>query len=263
MGDLIAVTRDVSPSITECQLTHVGRVAIDPEKASAQHADYERALERLGCSVRRLPAGADMPDSVFIEDTAVVLDEIAVITWPGAESRRSEILAVAAVLGTYRTLTRIEPPGTLDGGDVMLAGRTIFIGASGRSNHAGIEQMTRMVAPFGYRVHPVVVRRCLHLKSAVTALSDETLLINRSWIDPDAVRGFGLLDVDPAEPSAANIVRVRSRLLYSEGFPRTRERLERRGFDVITVDVSELAKAEGAVTCCSLIFKERSCPSVV
>jgi len=262
MSRLIAITRGVSPAIADCQLTHLARTALDPVKASAQHADYERALERLGCTVGRMPAGADMPDSVFIEDAAVVLDEIAVITWPGAESRRSEILAVADTLEAYRTLARIQPPGTLDGGDVMLVGRTIFIGASSRTNRAGIEQMRRIVTPLGYDVHPVVVRGCLHLKSAVTVLNDDTLLINRSWIEPDDFRGFDLFDVDASEPLAANIVRVGTRLLYSTWFPHTRERLDRRGFDVTAVDVSELAKAEGAVTCCSLIFKERSCPSV-
>lgn len=258
---LVAITREVSPAIGRCELTHLARVPIGVAKASAQHIEYERALTGMGCRVRRVSADVDMPDSVFIEDTAVVLDQIAILTRPGAESRRAEVPAVEDTLGVYRTLVRIEPPGTMDGGDVLVAGRTIFVGASGRTNYAGIEQMRRIVAPIGYDVQPVAVRGCLHLKSAVTVVSDETLLINQSWAPAEDFRGFDLINVDPGEASGANIVRVMNRLLYSAAFPRTRERLERRGFDVTAVDVSEIAKAEGAVTCCSLIFKERACPS--
>lgn len=258
---LLAITRAVSPSIAHCELTHLSRVAIDVEKASAQHAEYERALERLGCSIERIAAGPDMPDSVFIEDAAVVLDEIAIIARPGAESRRTEVPAVANALARYRQVFVIQPPGTMDGGDVMVVGRSIFIGTSVRTNRAGVEQVRQIVAPLGYALHPVSVRGCLHLKSAATALNDDTLLINRDWARAGEFRGFDFVAVDPGEPSGGNIVRVGSRLLYSATFPRTLERLREKGLDVTTVEVSELAKAEGAVTCCSLIFKEFDCLS--
>lgn len=257
----IAMARDVSPAIARCELTHLARVGIDYATASRQHDEYSRTLERLGCSVRHVGAGSDMPDSVFIEDTAVVFDELAIVTRPGAASRLPETTAVAAALEPYRPLSWIQAPGTVDGGDVLVVGRTIFIGVSSRTNEAGVDQFRRIVTPIGYEVRPVAVRQCLHLKSAVTAVNDETLLINRSWAPVEALSFFDLIDVEPGEASGANIVRVGDRLLYSEGFPRTRERLERRGFDVITVDVSELAKAEGAVTCCSLIFEEPPCLS--
>jgi len=250
----IALTRAVSPAIAGCELTYLPRVAIDARKASAQHAEYERLLQELGCTVERLAAGPDMPDSVFIEDIAVVLDEIAILTRPGPESRRAEGPAVAEALHSYRSLARIEPPGTMDGGDVLVAGRSVFVGCSGRTNAAGIDQMRQLVAPLGYDLRPVSVRGCLHLKSAVTAASDETLLMNPAWARTEEFRGFDHIDVDPGEAHGANIVRVMKRLLYSAAFPRTRERLQRRGFEVMTVDVSEIAKAEGAVTCCSLIF---------
>jgi dimethylargininase len=236
-----------------CELTHLARVEIDAARAAAQHLEYERALTRLGCVVQRLGAGPEMPDSVFIEDTAVVLDEAAVAMRPGAESRRAEVPAVAEALAAHRRLARIDPPGTMDGGDVMVAGRMIFVGASSRTNYAGIEQLRRIVAPLGYEVRSVVVTGCLHLKSAVTVVDDETLLINQAWAPAGDFGGFDLLNVDSGEPFGANVVRVRNRLLYSVAFPRTRERLERRGFDVTAIDVSELAKAEGALTCCSLI----------
>jgi dimethylargininase len=252
----VAITRPVSPAIGRCELTHLSRVAIDAAVASAQHAEYERALERLGCSVRRMSAAPDMPDSVFVEDVAIVLDEIGIVTRPGAESRRPEVTAVAAALEEHRPLAWIEPPGTMDGGDVMVIGRTMFAGASSRTNYAGIEQLRRIVAPFRYEVRVAAVTGCLHLKSAVTAVNDETLLINQAWAPAGTFTGFDLVNVDPGEAAAANVVRVGNRLLYSAGFPRTRERLERRGFDVTAVDVSEIAKAEGAVTCCSVIFRK-------
>jgi dimethylargininase len=245
----------VSPSIGQCELTHLARTVIDPDLARRQHGAYEQALARLGCEVRRLPAAADLPDSVFIEDVAVVLTELAIVTRPGAPSRRAEVAAVEAALLSYRPVATIEAPGTLDGGDVMVVGRTIFVGASGRTNTAGVEQLTTLATPWGYHVQPVAVRGCLHLKSAVTAIANDRLLANKQWLDLEPFRDFDLLDVDDSEPSAANAVRVRDTVLYPSAFPRTRARLEQCGIDVVTIDVSELAKAEGAVTCCSLIFE--------
>ena len=244
--------------MARCELTHLPRTPIDIERVVAQHAGYERALAQLGCAVRRLPAGDDLPDAVFIEDAAVVLDELAVIMRPGALARRAEVAPVADALRAYRPLGRIEPPGTMDGGDVLRAGRTILVGRSSRTNDAGIAQLTQLVAPHGYLVRAVEVRGCLHLKSAVTAVADHALLANRAWIgDPGshaALEPFEVIDVDPGEPGAANVARVGDRLLAAAAFPRTRERLEARGFAVVAVDVSEIAKAEGAVTCCSLLF---------
>jgi len=264
MSGLIAITRDVSPAFASCELTHLQRVAIDVDRAMAQHAEYERALETLGCSVFRIAAGPEMPDSVFIEDAAVVLDEIAIITRPGAASRRLETVGVADVLSAFRPLMRIDPPGTMDGGDVMVIGRSIFVGCSGRTTLPAIEQMRAIVAPFGYSLQPASVRGCLHLKSAVTALDDDTLLINPDWARVDEFAGFDLIAVDAREPLGANIVRANGRLVYSESFPRTRDALVARGYAVTAVDVSEIAKAEGAVTCCSLLFtKDPQCHSVV
>ena len=255
MPQLVALTRDISPSIVNCELTHLAREPIDVEHARAQHLEYERALARLGCSVRRLPAGADMPDSVFIEDAAIVFDEIAVITRPGAVSRRPETAEVARVLSHHRPVVQIVAPGTLEGGDVLVAGRSIFVGRTSRTNDAGIGQLRAAVHSYGYDVVPSTVRGCLHLKSAITALDDRTLLANRQWIAEDEFSAFELFDVDSTEPSAANIVRVGANLLYAAAFPRTQERLERRGYAVTAIDVSEIAKAEGAITCCSLIFR--------
>ena len=175
--------------------------------AEAQHAEYERALEACGWTVRRLPAGADMPDAVFIEDTAVVLDEIAIITRPGAASRLAEVDAVVAALEGLRPIARIAPPGTVDGGDVLVVGRSIFIGCSSRTNLDAIEQVRRITAPHGYRVTAVAVGGCLHLKSAATAVSDDTLLVNPQWA-PQELRALDCIEIHPDEPHAANVVRV-------------------------------------------------------
>jgi dimethylargininase len=251
---IIALTRDVSDAIARCELTHVERTLIDREVARAQHDGYERCLESAGCVVHRLDASADMPDSVFIEDIAVVFDEIAMITRPGAESRRAETPVVAEVVERYRPVRRIEPPATLDGGDVLGIGRTVFVGCSGRTNAAGIAQLRCALRPLGYEVRDVEVRACLHLKSAVTAVSDELLLVNRGWIPAADLTGFDLLEVHPEEPYAANVLRLADRVIHAAAFPRTRERLAHRGITVDAVDLSELAKAEGAVTCCSILI---------
>ncbi|MDE3054433.1 MAG: dimethylargininase [Gemmatimonadota bacterium] len=250
----VAITRPVSATIDRCELTHRERRPIDVERARQQHAEYEEALRTAGCAVERLEGSDQLPDAVFVEDTAVVLDEIAVVTRPGAAARRAELPAVELALLRHRPLACIRAPATLDGGDVLVAGRRVFVGRSSRTSDDGISQLADLLAPFGYAVEPVPVLGCLHLKSAVTALGNMCLLINRAWTRADAFRGFDLLDVHPFEPDAANILRVGEALIYPAEFPRTLERLERRGLNPRTVPAAELAKAEGAVTCCSLIL---------
>jgi dimethylargininase len=252
---LHALTREISPAIARCELTHLEREAIDVNLARVQHTAYEACLRDAGCRVERLDAGAEMPDSVFIEDVAVVVDEVAIITRPGAASRRAETAAVAGALRRYRSLHRMESPATADGGDVLVVGRQVFVGRSSRTNDAGIDDVRRTLAPFGYHVTPIEVHGCLHLKSAATAVGDNLLLINPAWLPRAPLAQFDCIDVHPDEPSAANALRIRDRIIYSTMFPQTLERLERRGLHVCAVDTSEVAKAEGAVTCCSLIFE--------
>lgn len=254
---LIAITRKVSPRMSECQLTHLARAPIDVNLAAQQHFAYELKLEALGCEVRSLAAEAELPDSVFVEDTAVVLDELAILAWPGAESRRAEVGTVAAALGPYRKLAYIEDPGTLDGGDVLTVGKRLFVGLSQRTNAAAAEQMRALLPVYGYSVQAVPVEGCLHLKSAVTQVGERRLLINPAWVDPAAFAGFELIEVDPAEPFAANALLLKGLVVYPAAYPKTRQRLAERGIGVVAVEVSELAKAEGGVTCCSLILKTR------
>lgn len=253
---IVAITREVSPSIARCELTHLEREPIDVELARAQHAAYEDCLRRAGCEVIRLPAEPGLPDAVFVEDLAIVLDEMAVVTRPGAASRRAEAGSVAEALARHRPVATLPAPATLDGGDVLRVGRTLYIGRTARTNGEGIARLAEVVAPFGYGVVEVPVEGCLHLKSAVTLAADGLLLVQAGWVSPAAFDpALEQLEVDPGEPYAANVLRVRETLIMPAAFPRTRERLESRGLRVTTVDVSELAKAEGAVTCCSLIVE--------
>jgi dimethylargininase len=252
----LALTRAVSPSITRCELTHLGRTPIDLARAEAQHAAYEQALRGLGCRVVRVAGAPDLPDAVFVEDTAIVLDEVAVITRPGAQSRRLETGPVADALVPYRELRRISAPGTLEGGDVLRAGKTLFVGRSSRTNDAGISQLREHVSAFGYTVVPLGVRDCLHLKSAVTLVAPDTFLLQPAWIARDWFSGATIIEVDPHEPFGANALLAGDGVIYPAAFPRTCARLEAHGVRVVAVDVSELAKAEGAVTCCSLVLEE-------
>ena len=252
---LMAITREISASFQACELTHLERVPIDLDRARAQHTAYEWALVEAGCTVRRLDSGADMPDAVFVEDIAVVLDEGAVICRSGTESRRAETPGVLEVLERHgRPVQHITAPGTLDGGDVLVIGRTVYVGSSARTNRAGIDQLAGILESVGYEARAVPVRGCLHLKSAATAIAPKTVLINREWVPADAFADLSLLDVDPQEPYGANALAVGDIIIYPTAFPRTRERMERRGLHVRPVDVDELQKAEGAVTCCSLVF---------
>jgi len=252
---IVAVTREVGPSFSSCEVTHLSRQPIDVELARRQHRDYERCLTEAGCEIHRLPAEHDLPDSVFVEDAAVVLDELAVIALPGAASRRPEVDSVARALEPLRSLRRIEAPGTLEGGDVLRIADRLFVGRSTRTNDAGIEQLRKLVAPEGYSVTGVEIEHCLHLKSAATLVAESTLLVHRAWVDPRAFGDVDIVEVDPSEPTAANALWVREVVLFPAAHVRTRERLERRGVSTVALDVSEIAKAEGGLTCCSLILE--------
>lgn len=255
MNKTIAITRAISPRFNECELTHLDRSPIDLELARFQHQAYEQALQALGVEVHRLPAEADLPDSVFVEDTALVLDEVALLTRPGADSRKAEVESIARALAPYRRLMRIEAPGTVDGGDILRLGKHIYVGLTTRSNQSAIEQMQSALKPYGYMVSGVPVTGCLHLKSAVTQASEDTLLINPAWVEKHYFPGWKFIEVDPQEPSAANIVLVPGGAIFPAHFPRTQKKLEEAGIQLTLVPATEVAKAEGAVTCCSLIFK--------
>lgn len=257
---LIAITRQVSPAIQRCELTHIARQPIDYARACAQHSQYEQSLRSLGIQVLSLPADADLPDSVFVEDIALVLADCAILTNPGASSRRPEVASIAQALAPYRKLFSIQPPGMLDGGDVLRINNTIYVGLSERTNHHAIAQLKAVLessercAKNKYQIQAVSVKGCLHLKSAVTQVSDDTLLINPAWVRREDFPGMNFVEVDPTEPYAANAVFVGDTIIYPASFPKTQDWLAQRGIKMLLVEADELAKAEGAVTCCSIIF---------
>ena len=251
---LTAITRELSASINECELSFHRRQPIDVTKAIAQHAAYRDCLAELGARVVALPAEPGLPDAVFVEDPAVVVDEVAIISNMGALSRRPEAKSLAQALSHYRPLKFLTEPATLDGGDVLRISRLIFVGWSGRTNRDGVDQLRAVLGQYDYQVELVEVTGCLHLKSACSYIGNDTVLVNRSWIDAERLRRFELLDVPEEEPAAANALLLNGVVVIPASFHKTRALLEGRGFCVRTLEVSELQKAEAGVTCTSLIF---------
>ncbi len=257
MTRTIALVREVSPLLSECALTHLTRTSIDSTVASRQHHEYCRVLAGAGARVEWLAPLPQHPDGVFVEDTAIVVDEVAVITRPGIESRAGETATTAEALARYRTLAHLSDAATLDGGDVMCAGRTIYVGRSGRTNAVGIADLGKALAPFGYTVHGTEVSGCLHLKTACTFVPPNVVVLNPAWVSPQSFPALEIVRVHPDEPHAANTLTVGSVTLVGAAFPRTAEVLERRGIRTRLVDLSELAKAEGALTCSSIILESQ------
>ena len=251
---LTAITRAVSPAIVDCELSFIERKPIDLATAEEQHHAYEKLLGTLGARVISLPAEPDLPDSLFVEDPAIVLDELAVILPLGTETRRREAPSLAQALAKFRKLEYVSLPGILEGGDILRIGRKLFVGLTRRSNAEGIRQLAAILAPHDYEVIAVPVTGCLHLKSAVTHLDRNTLLANRAWFDTTLLAGHDWIDIDPAEPHAANALALAGTVIFPASFPRTRARIEARGFHVTPLDISELQKAESGLTCSSLIF---------
>ncbi len=251
----IAITRLPAASIANCELTFIDRVVIDYAKAEQQHRAYREALEACGVAVVTLPTADALPDSVFVEDTAIILDEVAIITPMGIASRRPEPALIEAELARYRPLAHIRLPATIEGGDVMRLGKAIFVSPSTRTNAAGIEALRQLAAPYGYSVTAVTLRDCLHLKSACTALDDRTILVNSAGVDTTLFDGYELVEVAADEAGAANVVRANGSILMNSQYPQTAAIIEQQGYQVCAVDTSEFTKAEAAMTCMSLIVE--------
>jgi dimethylargininase len=250
---LQALTRKVGANFAACELTFLDRQPIDVPRAMEQHRNYERCLTDLGAHLVSLPADPQFPDGVFVEDSAIVLDEVAIVTRPGAVSRRGEIESIAQALSSFRDLRYIQEPATLEGGDVVRIGKTLYVGLSQRTNQEGIAQLKVLLDPFGYRVEPVAVHGCLHLKSGACWAGGDVILANRNWIDANPFRDFKIFDVPEDEPSAADVLPIGNTLLVPANFVRTCEFLA-SVMNVLPIDVSELQKAEAGVTCMSLLF---------
>jgi dimethylargininase len=251
---LHAIVREPHHRMADVELTHVQRRPIDPVVARAQHAAYRDALARRGVRVRLLPALADHPDCAFIEDVAICLPECVILCRPGAESRRGEVAGAADALPADRPRHVIGAPGCIDGGDVLVIGRTVYVGSSSRTNAAGVVQMTGLVTDYGYRLRTMPVDGALHLKTAATALSDEILLVNPDWVDVEAFGPRRCIGAADGEPFAANAMRLGRTVLMQAAAPRTAESVARvTGLDVALIDIGEFSKAEAGLTCLSIL----------
>jgi dimethylargininase len=252
---LVAVSRSPGPELARCELTHLDRRPIDPDLALAQHRAYRDALRAAGVRVIELPADPRFPDGVFVEDTAVVLDEVAVVTPPTPASRRAEPAAIEAALRAFRPLARLPEGARVEGGDVLRVGRTLYVGLTARTDEFGLRATEAAVRQLGYAVVPVRVTGCLHLKSACGVLDRETLLMNRAWVDAGAFAGLRLVDVPAEEPFAANVLALPGAVFVSEAYPRAADLVRDRGYPAVVLDVSELHKAEAGLSCMSLVFE--------
>jgi dimethylargininase len=257
---LTAITRGVSPAMVNCELSFMARAPIHLAKALEQHRAYEQMLEQFGAKVVSLPAEPALADSMFVEDPAMVLDEVALIFPLGTASRRAEAASLAKVLSKFRELKYVQLPGAAEGGDILRVERHLFAGLSKRTNEEGIRQLQSIVGEHGYTVTAVPVSGCLHLKSAVTFLGRNTLVANQKWFDASCMAGFEWIDVAPEEPHAANALAFGDTVIFPASFPLTRARIEARGFKVLPLDISELQKAESGLTCSSLLFDAKTLP---
>jgi len=254
-GKLHAITHIPSPNMQRGERTFVDELVVDYELSLRQHAEYRAALQRCGAEVIVLDVNRTMPDCVFVEDTAIVLRELAVMMSPGAESRRGEPAGIEPSLRQFREVRRVKRPATIDGGDVVVAGRSVYVGESPRTNSEGIAALRETLAPFGYSVTGVPVRQCLHLKTACSALPDGRFLVNAEWIDASPLPAERLVSVPADEPWAGDVLVIGNQIILAEAFPQTADLLSGLGFETIPVAVSEFAKVEGGVTCLSLVFE--------
>ncbi len=251
---MIALTRRPALSLVNCEVGYAPRQKINLHLAFDQHEAYCQAIRQLGVTVEVLPPEEAFPDSVFIEDNAVVLDELAVVTSMGTPSRRGEPALLSPVLARHRHLATVAPPATIEGGDVLRMGKTLYVGVSTRTNREGVEALRAIAEPLGYQVTLVGVQACLHLKTACTSLDDETLLVNPDWIDSDVLGAFRLLHVPAEEPFGANVLRLPGGVLVQASSPLTRDVIESQGFAATCVDLSEFTKADAGLTCLSLLI---------
>lgn len=245
------LARRPSPQLAAGELTHLDRVPVDADLALTQWLGYVDAFCLHGWEVTEIEPADEHPDGVFVEDALVVVGDLAVLTSPGADSRRGELATVAAALADeHLDVHRIELPGTLDGGDVLKVGRTAYVGHSARTNDAGIEQLRTIVEPAGWTVVAVPVTKVLHLKSAVTALPDGTIIGRAENVDnPAAYPSF----MDVREEHGTAVVDLGDgAVLMSDDAPRTAARLRERGLEVVVVSITEFEKLEGCVTCLSV-----------
>jgi dimethylargininase len=254
----LALVREVPNSFSGAVTRRRARPPLDLALARNQHLAYRSCLEQGGFQVVVLSADQAHPDCHFIEDTAVVVGGAALLTRPGHLSRRGEPVPVGEALRRWLPVTVMEEPATLDGGDVLRVGRRLFVGCGERSNAAGLQALARFATPLGFEVVPIEVKGVLHLKSAVTAVDEHTVLVGRGASGLAALSGIDLVDLEDPDPEAANVVRLPDgRILVAESHPATAAVLSRLGFTSLLCDVSEFARADGGLTCLSVRIRDQ------
>jgi dimethylargininase len=252
---MIILTRTPSNSLAQAQLTHLARVPINYELAKIQHQRYCTTLSQLVSDIQVLPALTEFPDSVFVEDVFISLPDVSILCRPGAKSRLGEVDAISTHVPNDRPAVRLESPARIDGGDVLVIGKKIFIGQSSRTNSVAIKVITEIVTPFGYSVTAVKVLGALHLKTAVTALSDDLLVMNSRWINTSVFSDWRRLCVADSEPFAGNILKIANTIFVQSTHIDTANAISAAGFQVQLIDISEFAKAEAGLTCMSVIIQ--------
>jgi dimethylargininase len=252
----IALTRGISASIDRCEVSFIDRVPIDVQKMKQQHRAYEEMLQSMGYEVIQISADDSCPDCCFIEDTALVLDEIAVITHPGSTARRAEVPGVVSTIEKFRKTVKIEPPATLEGGDVLRIGRNLYVGLTQRTNVEGVGALRKLVAPYGYTVTAVPTPGALHMKSVCTAANDRTVVADPTRMDVSVFANYDVVEISPEEWMGGDLLPINGTVCMIEGFPKLKSALEGRGLNVRTLNMSEFMKAEAGLTCLSLLFEE-------
>lgn len=251
----LALVRRPAGDLSSHERTHVPATHVSLEAALEEHAAYCTALEGLGVEVRHLEPLPEHPDAAFVEDAALVLDELAVLPIAGAPSRRGESASVRAALAPLRPLVALEPPTTLDGGDVLRVDDTLYVGWSSRTNHAGLRALAHLVLEEGLRVKAVEVRAALHLKTAASDLGQDRLLVDPRHLNLERVRDHELLHVPPGEPQGANVLRIGEHVLLSDSAPRTAELLDSAGLTVHPLPLATFERMEAGPTCLSILVE--------
>ena len=249
-----AIARKPGPNFAQGITTAVNEESPKYETLVNQHKEYISTLKSIGLEVILLNALPDHPDAYFVEDTAVVATDVAVITNPGADARKGEEETIAPVLAQYRKTEKIRPPGTVDGGDILQVGKHFFIGVSERTNHEGAGQLSHILKRYGYTCTIVAVGEGLHFKSSVNYVGQNTLLVTEDFSENAQFEGYDTIVVDSIESYAANTLFINDHLLVPRGYPDTRKKLEMLNFKIIELDTSEVRKMDGGLTCMSLRF---------
>lgn len=248
-----AVVRGIPDSYSRCERPPRLRDPIDVGLARKQHMAYREALMRLGLIIIDIPPDEAFPDCCFVEDAAIIAGRVAIITRMGAPSRRGEEVRVRKVLETRMAAREVRPPATIDGGDVLVVGRDVYVGVGGRTNRAAVREVATLVDP-GFRVLAVPFEGVLHLKSACTYVGDGYMLIRPGHFDPEVFGEYRFIEVPEEEAYAANCLSVNGGVLISRGYPRTKKAVEARGFETLELEMSEFRKGQGSLTCLSKIF---------